>query len=366
MKTKSSARARGRIVIAVGALMALLSQPGDTQGAGAAWVVAQKWFESTFFDKITENDEGNAKATTLSSVMIARSNAEVQKLAAASTANALADVSIQVAEAQTLTDAHVGRIGYTTADLEAAQQLCYRGQTAQLADTAQAILEPPSGDPGADDRVATSTYPIQVARRLAQMAATERAPVGSDGYRDAIYGLPPELMTGDHYADGVALTTEQLNHLGALSTLVQPGEASSSSPMNQAQDGLRYGLGRQIIGHWFAGLLPLQTSLDGPGADFASRYPQKALPVARGTYNGQAIPTIPSYALLRAEVLAPWMDASPVNPQESYTSFLMAQNQTGVAREAIRLQVIENRVLYEILVWVRYNTLLAAEQDLRS
>lgn len=348
---------RWRAVVAVGILSALLAPTsGAIFGTDAAILIP-------VLQKLAG---GGAQMNARGAEMVARANVETAKIQTDVLRGSMEEMALQISETGTLNDAYLGRLGFTADDLRAMQQACYRGETAKVADPAQIILGGGGGDGAAVASASTTTYPIQIGRRLAQLGATVRSPAGSDRFQATLFDLPNELKTGDHYADGVALTTEQLNHLGSLSWLIQPSTAAGGTPEDIAADGIRYGLARQILAHWFTGLLPLQTSLNGPGADLTTRYPQAALPVAQGRFGDQDIPTVPAYALLRAEALSPWMGASPTDPQQSYSEYIMLQNQSGVMRESIRLQVIQNRLLYEMLVWLRYNTLLSAEQDLRT
>ena len=97
------------------------------------------------------------------------------------------------------------------------------------------------------------------------------------------------------------------------------------------------------------------------------RFASEALPVAWSTdEDGKKTQTIPSHGLLRATALSPWFDASPVNPNISYAGWLFDLNEAGLMRENTRLNVINNRLLYELLVWLRYSTLMQAEEALRS
>ena len=106
------------------------------------------------------------------------------------------------------------------------------------------------------------------------------------------------------------------------------------------------------------------------GRDIANRYPMEILPVAPGPDDGSGAraPAVPGYALLRAAAMAPWIGASPEDPQNikaTYAGYVLGLNSTDMQREIIRLLVVNNRLLYEQVKWQRYGTLLAAEADLR-
>ena len=174
------------------------------------------------------------------------------------------------------------------------------------------------------------------------------------------------MKTGDHYGAGAAFTARDVKRLKMMSWLVAPKEPLNR-PEEYAADGIRYGLARQVLGHWFAGLAPLGDQ-HGIAAELPARYTAEALPVVWEVRPAPyaTVANVPAHGLLRAEALNPWFDASPLDPKASYSGWLLSLNEPSLLREQTRLNVISNRLLYEQLIWMRFVALLLAEQDLRS
>lgn len=254
------------------------------------------------------------------------------------------------ANAALVGDAYASRAGHSSKDLANSQLGCQRGWAARLAGNAAAM---PTAE-GASTSVAAS-----VAQELAHSAGERYAPTDPE-YVRALFAVPEAMKTGAQYSAAAAFAEEDLKQLKQVAWLTAPKPASRDA-QELAHDGVRYGLARQVQAHWYAGLLPLAKGYGG-SEDLASRYTPEALPVV---WDGdQAL--VPAHGLLRAEALNSWYDASPVDPSESYNGWLLSLDQAGLLRENARLAVIQNRLLYELLVYTRFGALIQAEADLRQ
>ena len=291
-----------------------------------------------------------AEVTVESTRLLARTNSEVAHDAA----------NYQVA-AMHSGPAYDGRIGFTKETIEVARTYCYEG-LANRTSGPERVYVYPDGSSG--------TGSVIVADLTAAVAEEYRRPAGTSEHASTLLALPESIRDGRHYADGSALPMEDLVHLTQASWLIQPRAPAGESQVGAIEDKVRYHLARQVLATWYAQLTPLASD-KAEGRDIASRYPLEILPVAIGPADasGNATAAVPGYAVLRAAAMAPWVGASPEAPQdinETYTGYLFGLNATDLQRESIRLQVINNRLLYELIIWQRYGTLLAAEQDLRS
>ena len=246
-------------------------------------------------------------------------------------------------------DAYASRAGHSGVDVANAQTGCERGWSARLGGNTANM---PKGDG------TTTSAAAEIAQELAHTVG-ERQAANTPQYARALYSVPDAMKTGGQYAAAAAFSEEDLKRLKTLSWLESPKEPANS-PVEMAYDGVRYGLARQVQAHWYAGLAPLSKGY-GSSRDLASRYPHEALPVV--WQDDQAL--VPAHGLLRAEALSPWYDSSPVDPELSYSGWLLGLDQAGLAREQVRLSGITNRLLYEMLVYGRWDTLLAAQEATR-
>ena len=309
------------------------------------------------------NQTVEEQLTQLNSAMVAeaellhRINQTIYKSSMAN-AGIVGDINTALAKEQvnaTLKQAsYAGRIDHNSEDIAVAVDGCVRGHAARVADSVASM-------PRTDGKTVTAGQSI--GRELAHTVAERRA-AGSEDHIRAMLSVPHEMKTGDHYGAGAAFTETDVKRLKMMSWLVAPKEPLNR-PEEYAADGIRYGLARQVLGHWFAGLAPLGEQ-HGITSELPARYTAEALPVVWEDGPGGTEANVPAHGLLRAEALNPWFDASPLDPAASYSGWLLSLNQPGLLREQTRLGVINNRLLYEQLIWMRFVALLLAEQDLRS
>ena len=273
-------------------------------------------------------------------------------------ADILREIQVALAREQVNTAlkqaSYAGRIDHSSEDIAVAVDGCVRGHAARVADSVASM-------PRTDGKTVTAGQSI--GRELAHTVAERRAP-GSQDHIKAMLSVPHEMKTGDHYSAGAAFTANDVKRLKMMSWLVAPKEPLNR-PEEYAADGIRYGLARQVLGHWFAGLAPLGGQ-HGIAEELPARYTAEALPVVWEVRPDATKANVPAHGLLRAEALNPWFDASPLDPEASYSGWLLSLNQPSLLREQTRLSVINNRLLYEQVIWTRFVALLLAEQDLRS
>ena len=297
-----------------------------------------------YLKRIEEINAANGAAlNTINTTLLANNQLLQQALTATATAAASGE-----AVAALTGDAYSSR-GHSSGDIANAVSGCERGWAARLAGNTSAM---PTADGGVTSAAAT------IATELAH-GAGERHAGNSPAYVRALFGVPNSMKTGAQYSAVAAFSEGELKKIKQLSWLTAP-KPPGNTAAELARDGVRYGLARQVQAHWYAGLVPLSKGY-GASGDLASRYAPEALPVV--WQDDQAL--VPAHGLLRAEALSPWYDASPVDPELSYSGWLLNLNQAGLLREQARLSVITNRLLYEMLVYGRWDALLQAEDDLR-
>ena len=315
---------------------------------------------STIINLVKGGAAGSANASAQAAQLEAYATLESAKLVARTGAESREDAAEYMVAAMQSNNAYEGRIGFSQETIEVARSYCYEGLVNRTSGPERVFLY---------EDGSSGTVAADIARLLAGMANEYRSPRGSDAHTQALAALPDSVRTGGHYADGVALPSEHLEKLTELNVLIQ---ASRPAPRTQAEamaDGVELGLPRQVLAHWYAQLQP--TAVDtAEGQDLSKRYPLEILPVAAGPIgpDGQPRPAVPAYALLRAAALSPYIGASPEDPQninETYTGYLIGLNDTDMQREQIRLQVITNRLLWDLIVWNRFSALLGAEGAMR-
>ena len=298
-----------------------------------------------YLKRIEEINAANGAAlNTINTTLLANNQLLQQALTATATAAARGE-----ANAALVGDAYASRAGHSSADVANAVSGCERGWAARLSGNASVM---PTADGGTTSAAAT------IAEELAH-GAGERQAGNTAAYTRALFGVPNSMKTGAQYSASAAFSEAELKKIKRMSWLTAP-KPPSNTAAELARDGVRYGLARQVQAHWYAGLVPLSKGY-GASGDLASRYAPEALPVV--WQDDQAL--VPAHGLLRAEALSPWYDASPVDPDLSYSGWLLNLNQAGLLREQARLSVITNRLLYEMLVYGRWDTLIQAEGDLR-
>ena len=297
-----------------------------------------------YLRRIEEINAANGAAlNTINTTLLANNQLLQQALTATATAAASGE-----AVAALTGDAYSSR-GHSSGDIANAVSGCERGWAARLAGNTSAM---PTADGGVTSAAA------EVAMELAHTVGERQAP-DTPAYARALFSVPNSMKTGGQYSATAAFSEEELKKIKQLSWLTAP-KSPVNSAVEMAHDGVRYGLARQVQAHWYAGLMPLSKGY-GASGDLASRYAPEALPVV---WQGEQA-LVPAHGLLRAEALSPWYDASPVDPDLSYSGWLLNLNQAGLLREVARLLVINNRLAYEDLVHGRWDTLLAAEQAMR-
>ena len=368
-----------RKTLAALAMAAMILAPAPATGAvSAAAIAAIKKIVDTNQKLSKANQELNKQIkgevdglhetveeqlTVLNSAMVLEAellNAINQTIYKSSMANAgiVGEINTALATEQVNTAlkqaSYAGRIDHNSEDIAVAVDGCVRGHAARVADSVASM-------PRTDGRTVTAGQAI--GRELAH-TVTERRAAGTEDHVKALLSVPHEMKTGDHYGAGAAFTATDVKRLKMMSWLVAPKDPLNR-PEEYAADGIRYGLARQVLGHWFAGLAPLGEQ-HGIASELPARYTAEALPVVWEDGPGGTEANVPAHGLLRAEALNPWFDASPLDPAASYSGWLLSLNHPGLLREQTRLGVINNRLLYEQLIWTRFVALLLAEQDLRS
>lgn len=301
---------------------------------------------NTYLERIVELNTAHGAGLDLINKTLQENQKLLQGTLKATTEGAAAGQ----ATAALVGDAYASRTGHSVADIANAVSGCGRGQAARLGGNAAVM-------PNADGT--STSAAAAIAQELAH-AVGERQPLNSPDYARALFGVPDAMKTGAQFSAGAAFTEADLKKVKELSWLTAPKPAAGG-PVEMAYDGVYYGLPRQVMAHWYAGLMPLSKGYDGT-ADLPARYPAEALPVV--WEDDQA--RVPAHGLLRAEALSPWYDASPVDPSLSYSGWLLSLDQAGLLREVARLLVINNRVAYENLVYSRFDALMAAEDVMRQ
>ena len=298
---------------------------------------------------------------------LARGIVETEKVATKTQVNAMDRAAQAIVQAIGQQSAYQGRADTSSVDIAHAQSACERGQAARVMSSLalMAVKRDGNGEPGSAGVTTTQTASQEIAVALLQGVTLRQAP-GSPAHERALrFEAPPEMLLGGHYAESAVFLEEDVANLQTMSWLIAPKEPIAGV-VEQMEDGMRYGLPRQVLAQWYSGLLPVAKGYEVTNK-MTGRFASEALPVAWSTDDdGNKTQTIPSHGLLRATALSPWFDASPVNPNISYAGWLFDLNEAGLMRENTRLNVINNRLLYELLVWLRYSTLMQAEEALRS
>ena len=315
---------------------------------------------STIIDLVKGGARGSANASAQAAQLEAYATLESAKLVARTGAESREDAADYMVAAMQSNNAYDGRIGFTQETIEVARAYCYEGLVNRTSGPERVFLY---------EDGSSGTVAADIGRLLAGMANEYRSLPGTDAHTQALAGLPDSVRTGGHYVDGVALPFEDLGKLTELSVLIESGSPAPRTQAEAMADGVRKGLARNVLAHWYAQLQPMAVET-AEGQNLSTRYPMEILPVAPGPIgpDGQARPAVPAYALLRAAALAPWIGASPEDPQninETYAGYLIGLNATDMQREQIRLQVITNRLLWDLVVWTRFGSLLGAEEALQ-
>ena len=248
--------------------------------------------------------------------------------------------------------------------------VCAREQGARVTEPLSTGAYDLEDQPGA-------AVPVLLAEDYHDDTALLRRPAGSSEHLAVLDSISPRLASGGHLSESAALTQDEYRQLADTVWTLSPGTPLSGRS-ERTENGLRFGAARQIMALWHANLAPVN-GWSLPGADPADRledlfdqYPPEALAYRQVRLDdGREMTFVPAHSRLRAEALSPWMGAAPGMPRETasgieipYSMWLGSQGAEALAREQIRLSVIQNRLLYELLVWNRQHALLAAVRDL--
>lgn len=352
---------RRLIAVVLGLLIATSGTPparADILGVTDAGLLA---VAKEIYDSIIGGAKGGAQATGQAAQLQAEATMTSAQMLARNNAETLHDTADYTAAAIHSSNAYDGRIGYTQEAIEVARSYCYEGLVNRTSGPERIYVF-------ADKSSGTAASIIGDVS--ATVAAEHRRPAGTTEHAAALEALPESIRTGRHYVDGTALPMTDLDHLSQAVWMVSPQAPANTDKATMMADQMRYGLARQIIASWYADLMPISAdTLEG--RDLAERYPLEVLPTAPGPLDesGNSTAAVPGYAVLRAAAVSPWIGASPEDPQNinaTYAGYLLGLSDSERLNEVIRLLVINNRLLYEQVEWQRYETLLAAERDLRT
>lgn len=301
---------------------------------------------NTYLARIAEVSTANGAALDLINKTLLQNQKLLQETLTAAAETAAAGE----ATAALVGDAYSSRTGQSSVDVANAVSGCERGWAARLGGNAAVM-------PNADGTVTSAAS--SVAQEMAHTAG-ERQAMDSPAYGRALFEVPEAMKTGAQFSATAAFRAEDLKGIKQMSWMIAPRPPGNST-IELAHDGVYYGLPRQVMAHWYAGLMPLSKGYGG-SEDLPARYPAEALPMV--WEEDRAL--VPAHGLLRAEALSPWYDASPVDPELSYSGWLLTLDQAGLLREAIRLLVINNRVSLENMDYQRWGALLAAQEAMRQ
>ena len=315
-------------------------------------------------DTLVKNEaKGTAKSLGQLGKLVAETNQITTQALAVNNARVATDSSEYIVDAVHSAPAYVGRLGFTKEEIERTRAWCYEGLANRVGGPERVYLFE-------DGSAGTAT--IKMADTNAMAALEYRRSEGTPGHASVLDSIPDSIRTGQIYADGTAISHDDLDFVSESVWLLHPGEPAGDNKADAYAYQLRYGLANQVFGTFYAGLRPL-ISGNAEGQDIFDRYPPELLPVAKGEEAGEGTGNrhlaVPGYAVLRAAAIGPWAGVSPEDPQDiskTYAGWLLKQNSAGLSREIIKLLTVNNRLLYENIIWQRYSALLLAQADLRD
>ena len=188
------------------------------------------------YDSMIGGVKGGAKATGQAAQLQAEATMASSKMLARNNAETLHDTADYTVSALHSSNAYDGRIGFTQETIEVARTYCYEGLANRTSGPERIYVF--------EDGTAGTAAAI-IGDLNAMVASEQRRPAGTIEHANALETLPDSIRTGRHYADGTALSMEDLDHLSQASWLAQPKASAGSDKTTMMADQVRYGLARQ-------------------------------------------------------------------------------------------------------------------------
>ena len=187
--------------------------------------------------------------------LLARGIVETENVATKTQVNAMDRAAQAIVQAIGQQSAYQGRADTSSVDIAHAQSACERGQAARVMSSLALMAVKRGGSgaaPGSTGVTSTQTASYEIAVALLQ-GVTLRQAAGSPAHERSLLSAPPDMILGGHYAESAVFLEEDVANLQTMSWLIAPKEPIGGDLVAQMEDGLRYGLPRQVLAHWYSG-----------------------------------------------------------------------------------------------------------------